>query len=60
MIEKRKTAVDDGGVFASLLTDLSKAFDCIPHDLIIAELAAYGFDTNALKLFHNYLTESKE
>ena len=52
MIEKWKTAVDNGGVFAALLTDLSKAFDCIPHDLIIAKLAAYGFDTNALKLIH--------
>ena len=59
MIEKWKTAVDNGGVFAALLTDLSKAFDCIPHDLIIAKLAAYGFDTNALKLIHNYLSNRK-
>ena len=55
-LEKWKRAVDSGGVFAALLTDLSKAFDCIPHDLIIAKLAAYGFDTNALKLIHNYLS----
>ena len=50
-IEKWKTAVENGDVFAALLTDLSKAFDCTPHNLIIAKLAAYGFDTNALKLF---------
>ena len=60
MIEKRKTAVDSGSVFAALLTDLSKAFDCILHDLIIAKLAAYGFDTNALKLIHNYLSTRKQ
>ena len=60
MTEKWKTAVDNGGVFAALLTDLSKAFDCIPHDLIIAKLAAYGFDTNALKLIIISLTGSKE
>ena len=61
MIEKRKTAFDNGGVFAALLTDLSKVCDCIPHDLIIDKLVAYDFDTNALKLIHNiYLTGSKE
>ena len=60
IIEKWKTAVDNGGVFAALLTDLSKAFDCIPHDLIIAKPAAYGFDTNALRLIHNYLYKRKQ
>ena len=53
MIGKWKTVVDSGGVFAALLTDLSKAFYCIPRELIIAKLAAYGFDTNAPKLVHN-------
>ena len=60
MIEKWKTAVNNGGVFAALVTDLSKAFDCIPRDLIIAKLAGYGFDTNALRLIHNYLSNRKQ
>ena len=60
MIEKWKTAIDNGGVFAALLTDFSEAFDCIPHDLIIAKLAAYGFDTNPLRLIHNYLSTRKQ
>ena len=60
MIEKWETAVGNGGVFADLLTDLSKALDCIPHELIIAKLAAYGFDTNALRLVHNYLSNRKQ
>ena len=59
IIEKWKTAVDNGGVLAGLFTDLSKAFDCIPYDLTIAKLAAYRFDTNALKLTHNYLSNRK-
>ena len=59
IIEKWKTAVDNEGVLAALWNDLSRAFDCIPHDLIIAKLAAYRFDTNALKLTHNYLSNRK-
>ena len=50
MIEKWKKTVDNGGVFGALLTDLSKAFDCIPHDLIIAKLEVFGFHMDALKL----------
>ena len=60
MIEKWKKTVDNGGVFGALLTDLSKAFDCIPHDLIIAKLEAYGFHIDALKLIHDYLSNRKQ
>ena len=37
--------------------DLSKAYVCLPHDLIIVKLEAYGFDSISLKLFHNYFSE---
>ncbi len=40
--------------------DLSKAFDCLPHELLIAKLDAYGFSINALKLIKNYLQERTE
>ena len=52
--------VDNGGVFGALLTDLSKSFDCIPHDLIIAKLEAYGFHIDALKLIHDYLSNRRQ
>ena len=43
--------------YTALLTDLSKAFSCLPDDLIIAKLHAYGFDMLSLRLTHSYLTD---
>ena len=43
-----------------MLTDLSKAFDCLSHELLIAKLDAYGFDKRSLVLIYNYLTNSKQ
>ena len=60
MIEKWKKIVDNGDVFGALLTYLPKAFACIPHDLIIAKLEAYGFHIDALKLIHDYLSNRKQ
>ena len=40
--------------------DLSKAFDCIPHDLIISSLAAYLFDKNILSSIYPYLKSKKQ
>ena len=40
--------------------DLSKAYNCLPRDLIIAKLEAYGFDKSSLKLLYSYLTNRKQ
>ena len=47
-------------VFGALLTDLSKAFDCLPYNLLIAKLNAYGFDNNAVRFVYDYLTSRKQ
>ena len=56
MIETWKKALDEHKVAGAVLTDLSKAFDCIPHDLLIAKLQAYGFEKSALRFIRDYLT----
>ena len=60
MIEEAKKIIDIGGTFGALLTDLSKAFDCMTHDLLIAKLHAMNFDMNALNLIFDYLTGRKQ
>ena len=49
--------VDNGNAFGALLTDLSKAFDCLPLDLIISKLGPSVFNLRALNLIDNYLTK---
>ena len=44
----------------AVLFDLSKAFDCLPHNLLICKLKAYGFSINACKLMASYLSHRKQ
>ena len=47
-------------MFGALLTDLSKAFDCLDHELLIAKLNVYCFSLTVLKLVQNYLSNRKQ
>ena len=60
MFEKWRKSLDTGGAFGALLTDLSKTFDCLPRELLIAKLHAYGVDIYSLKLLQSYLTKREE
>ena len=55
LIEKCRKVLDKRGFAGLLLTDLSKAFNCIDHELLIAKLHAHGFNINSLVLIHSYL-----
>ena len=61
--ETWKRCLDNNGIAGTILIDLSKAYDCIPHDLLIAKMEAYGFDKKCIKtsiqLFNKSETESK-
>ena len=60
MIEDWRSNLDNDYLVGAVLMDLSKAFDCIPHDLLIAKLHAYGFDEDALVLTYSYLKRRKQ
>ena len=56
MIVKWKKTVDNNKVLGALLADLSKTFDCICHDLLVAKLNAYYLSFCALKMIQDYVT----
>ena len=60
LIENWKQSLDNRKVVGAVLMDLSKAFDCIPHDLLIAKMHAYGFSIDSLKIFYSYLKGRKQ
>ena len=60
LLEKWKKSIGSRGSAGILFTDLSKAFDCLSHALLIAKLAAYGFHYDALKLVYSYLSLRKQ
>ena len=57
LIERWKFCLDKQGFAGALLMDLSKAFDTINHELLIAKLHAYGFSTDALEVLLSYLQD---
>ena len=59
MIEKWRRNWDQDGICGASFTDLSKAFDCLLHDFLMAKLETYGFTYESLKLINSYLTDRK-
>ena len=59
-VEDAKMALHDNKLFGVLFMDLSKAFDCLPHGLLIAKLHAYGLTLPACKLLASYLSDRKQ
>ena len=59
MIESWRKALDKRNIAGALLTDLSKAFDCLNHELLVAKLNAYGFDHVSLSYIYSYLSDRK-
>ena len=59
-VEDMKNALDQKHTVGALFMDLSKAFDCLPHGLLVAKLHAYGLTPAACRLLGDYLSEHRQ
>ena len=57
MLEKWRISLDNGGYVGGILMELSKAFDTLDHELLVAKHFAYEFEKNALSLIKSYLSD---
>ena len=57
LLKNWRNSLDMSGVIGAILMDLSKSYDCLPHDLLIAKLSAYGFEDSATSLTSDYLSK---
>ena len=60
LLEDWKSALDKNCYMAAVLMDLSKAFDCLPHNILLSKLAVYGLSSQSVKLLESYLTGRKQ
>ena len=60
MLETWRKCLGENKIVGATLMDLSKAFDFLPHDLLVAKLEAYGLDTKTLKHMLSYLSGRKQ
>ena len=60
LLQRWQNELDNSGLVGTILMDLSKAYDCLPHDLIIAKFEAYGLSKSSLSLLLDYLTSRKQ
>ena len=56
LLKNWENCLDNKGVVGTVLMDLSKAYDCLPHNLLLAKLKAYGFDKSSFDLIRSYLS----
>ena len=60
LLQRWQNELDNSGLVGTILMDLSKAYDCLPYDLIIAKFEAYGLSKSSLSLLLDYLTSRKQ
>ena len=60
LLQAWQKELNNSGFIGTILMDLSKAYDCLPHNLLIAKLGAYGLDRSSLRQLNlSHLSKSK-
>ena len=60
LLEDWHGALDNNQYVVTVLMDLSKAFDCLPHDILLDKLSAYGISSHSVSLLKSYLSNRKQ
>ena len=60
LVEDWRRALDNDEYVSAILIDLFKVFDCLPHDLLLGKLRAYGLTEKACSLVSSYLSDRKQ
>ena len=60
LLQTQQKELDQCGFLGTMLMNLSKAYNCFTHDLLIAKLETFGLDMANLSLLRNYVTSDKQ
>ena len=60
LVEDWRRALDNDKYVSAILMDLSRAFDCLPHDLLLRKLRTYGLTEKECSIVHSYLSNRKQ
>ena len=56
LLKNWQMSLDKSGFEGTVIMDLSKAYNCLPHELLLVKLSVYGFDECVIALIANYLS----
>ena len=60
LLKDWREALDKNVYVSAVLMDLSKAFDCLPHNILLDKLSAYGVSSQSVSLLKSYLSNRKQ